>query len=70
MVLLLFLLLLLLLLSCFGEIFVIKMNCSVRFHKNIPLDLRMSYSHEMKLHGPSMFAVKAKIYGVLYKQSS
>ena len=22
------------------------------------------------LHGPSMFAVKAKIYGVLYKQSS
>ena len=24
----------------------------------------------MKLHGPSMFAVKANIYGVLYKQSS
>ena len=24
----------------------------------------------MILHGPSMFAVKAKIYGVLYKQSS
>ena len=24
----------------------------------------------IKLHGPSMFAVKAKIYGVLYKQSS
>ena len=24
----------------------------------------------VKLHGPSMFAVKAKIYGVLYKQSS
>ena len=23
-----------------------------------------------KLHGPSMFAVEAKIYGVLYKQSS
>ena len=23
-----------------------------------------------KLHGPSMFAIKAKIYGVLYKQSS
>ena len=23
-----------------------------------------------KLHGPPMFAVKAKIYGVLYKQSS
>ena len=23
-----------------------------------------------RLHGPSMFAVKAKIYGVLYKQSS
>ena len=23
-----------------------------------------------KLHGPSMLAVKAKIYGVLYKQSS
>ena len=23
-----------------------------------------------ELHGPSMFAVKAKIYGVLYKQSS
>ena len=23
-----------------------------------------------KLHGPSMFAVKAKIYGVPYKQSS
>ena len=23
-----------------------------------------------KLHGPSMFTVKAKIYGVLYKQSS
>ena len=68
MVLLLFLLLLLL--SCFGEIFVIKTNCSVRFHKNIPLDLRMSYSQEMKLHGPSMFAVKAKIYGVLFKQSS
>ena len=22
------------------------------------------------LHGPSMFAVKAKIYGVIYKQSS
>ena len=22
------------------------------------------------LHGPSMFAVKAKIYGLLYKQSS
>ena len=24
----------------------------------------------ISLHGPSMFAVKAKIYGVLYKQSS
>ena len=24
----------------------------------------------LELHGPSMFAVKAKIYGVLYKQSS
>ena len=24
----------------------------------------------MKLHGPSMFAVKGKIYEVLYKQSS
>ena len=23
-----------------------------------------------KLHGPSMLAVKAKIYGVIYKQSS
>ena len=23
-----------------------------------------------ELHGPSMFAVKGKIYGVLYKQSS
>ena len=23
-----------------------------------------------KLHGPSMFAVKAKIYGVLYNQAS
>ena len=23
-----------------------------------------------KLHGPSIFAVKVKIYGVLYKQSS
>ena len=26
--------------------------------------------HTQRLHGPSMFAVKAKIYGVLYKQSS
>ena len=26
--------------------------------------------HVSKLHGPSMLAVKAKIYGVLYKQSS
>ena len=25
---------------------------------------------EGKLHGPSMFAVKAKIYGVLYNQAS
>ena len=25
---------------------------------------------KVKLHGPSMLAVKAKIYGVLYKQSS
>ena len=24
----------------------------------------------IKLHGPSMFAVKAKNYGVIYKQSS
>ena len=24
----------------------------------------------IKLHGPSMFAVKAKIYGVLYNQAS
>ena len=27
-------------------------------------------AHTEGLHGPSMFAVKAKIYGVLYKQSS
>ena len=25
---------------------------------------------KQKLHGPSMFAVKVKIYGVLYQQSS
>ena len=25
---------------------------------------------KVKLHGPSMFAIKAKIYEVLYKQSS
>ena len=25
---------------------------------------------EQQLHGPSMFAVKAKIYGVLYSQAS
>ena len=25
---------------------------------------------EFQLHGPSMFAIKAKIYGVLYKQSN
>ena len=24
----------------------------------------------LRLHGPSMFTVKAKIYGVLYKQSN
>ena len=30
----------------------------------------MNNSNIPKLHGPSMFAVKAKIYGVLYKQSS
>ena len=28
------------------------------------------YIQRLLLHGPSMFAVKAKIYGVLYKQSS
>ena len=30
----------------------------------------ISQSIFFKLHGPSMFAVKAKIFGVLYKQSS
>ena len=30
----------------------------------------MPFIVEGKLHGPSMFAVMAKIYGVLYKQSS
>ena len=29
-----------------------------------------SMPHRMKLHGPSMFAIKAKIYEVLYIQSS
>ena len=24
----------------------------------------------MELHGPTMFAIKAKVYGVIYKQSS
>ena len=28
------------------------------------------FSDILKLHGPSMFAVKAKIYGVLYNQDS
>ena len=31
---------------------------------------KMIVSHVLKLHSPSIFAVKAKIYGVLYKQSS
>ena len=32
----------------------------------------MPQFHQLKdiLHGPSMFAVKAKIYGVLYNQAS
>ena len=34
--------------------------------KFLPLKSR----HIIKLYGPSMFAVKAKIYGVLYNQSS
>ena len=31
--------------------------------------LIMFFYNSYPLHGPSMFAVKAKIYGVLYKQS-
>ena len=33
-------------------------------------NLANSPLYDHLLHGPSMFAVKAKIYGVLYKQSS
>ena len=36
----------------------------------ITCKIAMNNSNIPKLHGPSMFAVKAKIYGVLYKQSS
>ena len=35
-----------------------------------PLMLYSIYIFGIQLHGPSMFAVKAKIYGVLYNQSS
>ena len=35
----------------------------------LPLQL-LSFSVRLILHGPSMFAIKAKIYGVIYKQSS
>ena len=31
---------------------------------------QMTIKINSELHGPSMFPVKAKIYGVLYKQSS
>ena len=41
----------------------------VIFHVFLPYWM-CTYSCEKKLHGPSMLAVKAKIYGVLYKQSS
>ena len=36
------------------------------------LRMRMLFGHipQMTLHGPSMFAVRAKIYGVLYNQAS
>ena len=38
---------------------------------NIVIDrLGLFMSQDRSLHGPSMFAVKAKIYGVLYNQAS
>ena len=30
----------------------------------------IAFERSFRLHGPAMFAVKVKIYGVLYKQSS
>ena len=42
------------------------MNTSIHSRRKVAL----KYFEEVKLHGPSMFAVKAKIYGVLYNQAS
>ena len=47
----------------------------ILFHFLVPVvretaRFRNESMHQGGLHGPSMFAVKAKIYGVLYKQSS
>ena len=41
-----------------------------RLLSTISRSLRTKPLFEPKLHGPSMFAVKAKIYGVLYNQAS
>ena len=43
-------------------------NSAILFHS--PQNVLHTVCIHAKLHGPSMFAVKAKIYGVLYKQSS
>ena len=54
----------LLILSYFGQLFaevlILNFNLGVEV-VNLPL---------VRLHGPSILAVKAKIYGVLYKQYS
>ena len=40
------------------------------FHKLFAYIVELRLRQYVLLHGPSMLAVKAKIYGVLYKQSS
>ena len=47
-------------------------NLSDKLKKDAALHSHVNYHPKeiTQLHGPSMLAVKAKIYGVLYKQSS
>ena len=47
------------------------MDCYIPANCGFAVDFTLEKSYGSKeLHGPSMFTVKAKIHGVLYKQSS